>query len=278
MNSTVPVFILGSGRSGTLQVVKLLENIEGIQAHHEYLFEKILKSAVLYRMGVVGDEEIKKLLMETYVPAVYYANTPIWLDSSNALPWIVKPLHELFPNARFIHLLRDGRKVVSSFYHKFTEVVYDDQCVNIVKNWLDNPDVVLPPPPEKKYWRPFPVRGEKYFEEFAHYSRFQRLCYYWQDCNMRIRDSLAIVPDAQKLSIHLEDLVSNSASLARFLEMFGVAYDDKYMQVLKRPVNVAVAQNFLMTEQERLEFEKIAGEAMKVFGYDALIKEYQVAY
>ncbi|MHB1091325.1 sulfotransferase [Thiobacillus sp.] len=278
MNSTVPVFILGSGRSGTLQMVKLLENIEGIQAHHEYLFEKILKSAVLYRMGVVGDEEIKKLLMETYVPAVYYANTPIWLDSSNALPWIVKPLHELFPNARFIHLLRDGRKVVSSFYHKFTEVVYDDQCVNIVKNWLDNPDVVLPPPPEKKYWRPFPVRGEKYFEEFAHYSRFQRLCYYWQDCNMRIRDSLAIVPDAQKLSIHLEDLVSNSASLARFLEMFGVAYDDKYMQVLKRPVNVAVAQNFLMTEQERLEFEKIAGEAMKVFGYDALIKEYQVAY
>lgn len=278
MNSTVPVFILGSGRCGTLQMVKLLENIEGIQAHHEYLFEKILKSAVLYRMGVVGDEEIKKLLMETYVPAVYYANTPIWLDSSNALPWIVKPLHELFPNARFIHLLRDGRKVVNSFYHKFTEVVYDDQCVNIVKNWLDNPDVVLPPPPEKKYWRPFPVRGEKYFEEFAHYSRFQRLCYYWQDCNMRIRDSLAIVPDAQKLSIHLEDLVSNSASLARFLEMFGVAYDDKYMQVLKRPVNVAVAQNFLMTEQERLEFEKIAGEAMKVFGYDALIKEYQVAY
>src|SRR3569832_1837627 len=108
MNSTVPVFILGSGRSGTLQVVKLLENIEGIQANHEYLFEKILKSAVLYRMGVVGDEEIKKLLMETYVPAVYYANTPIWLDSSNALPWIVKPLHELFPNARFIHLLRGG--------------------------------------------------------------------------------------------------------------------------------------------------------------------------
>src|SRR3569832_2422463 len=140
MNSTVPVFILGSGRSGTLQVVKLLENIEGIQANHEYLFEKILKSAVLYRMGVVGDEEIKKLLMETYVPAVYYANTPIWLDCSNALPWIVKPLHELFPNARFNQKKQKKKKKKKTKKQKNTKKKKNDQCVNIVKNWLDNPD------------------------------------------------------------------------------------------------------------------------------------------
>lgn len=277
MNNTVPVFILGSGRSGTLQMMRMLENIEGIQAHHEYLFENILKPSVLHRMGVVGDEEIKELLRETHVPAVYYTNAPIWFDSSNALPWIIKPLYELFPNARFIHLLRDGRKVVSSFFHKFTEVVYDDQCVNIVKHWLDNPGTVPSPPPEKKYWRPFPVKGEKYFEEFAHQNRFQRLCYYWQDCNMSIRNALAAVPDAQKLSIHLEDLVSDPAVLERFLDMFGVAYDDKYMQILKKPVNVAIPQNFPLTEQERLEFEEIAGEAMKVFGYVDL-EEYHVAY
>jgi hypothetical protein len=277
MIDTVPVFILGSGRSGTFQMVKMLENIEGIESHHEYLFENILKPAVLYRMGVIGDEEIKAILKETHAPAVYYANAPVWLDSSNALPWIVTPLYELFPNARFIHLLRDGRKVVSSFYNKFTGVVYDDQCVNIVKHWLDNPGTMPSPPPEKKYWRPFPVKGEKYFEEFTHQSRFQRLCYYWQDCNIRIRDSLAAVPDEQKLSIHLEDLVSDPATLERFLKMFGIDYDDKYVQILKRPVNVAIPQNFPLTEQERLEFGKIAGDAMQVFGYHAL-EEYQVAY
>lgn len=277
MNSTIPVFILGSGRSGTFQMVKMLENIEGIEAHHEYLFENILKSAVLYRMDVIDDEEIKNVLKETHVPAVFYSNALVWIDSSNALPWIVKPLYELFPNARFIHLLRDGRKVVSSFYHKFTEVMYDDQCVDIVKNWLNDPDKVPSPPPEKKYWRPFPVKGEKYYTEFTHQNRFQRLSYYWQDSNMRIRDFLAVVPDEQKLSIHLEDLVSDPSTLARFLNMFGVAYDDKYMQVLKRPVNVAVPQNFPLTEQERLEFEKIAGKAMKIFGYDDPV-EYKVVY
>lgn len=277
MKSTIPVFILGSGRSGTFQMVKMLENVNGIEAHHEYLFENVLKPAVLYRMGGIGDEEIKGILKQTHVPAVHYSKTGVWLDSSNALPWIVKPLYELFPNARFIHLLRDGRKVVSSFYHKFTEVMYDDQCVNIVNDWLANPGEVPAPSPEKKYWRPFPRKGEKYFREFAHYNRFQRLCYYWQDCNMRIHDSLMVVPEAQRLSVRLEDAISDPATLARFLSMFNVEYDDKFMQVLKRPVNVAIPQNFLLTEQERVEFGEIAGEAMRVFGYDGR-EEYQVAY
>jgi len=277
MKETIPVFILGSGRSGTFQMVKLLDNIDGIQAHHEYLFENILKPAVLYRMDVVNAEKIKEVLSQTHVPAVHYSQAGFWLDSSNALPWIVKPLYELFPNARFIHLLRDGRKVVSSFYHKFTEVVYDDHCVDIVNTWLSRPDAVPEPPPEKKYWRPFPVRGEKYFEEFSDYNRFQRLSYYWQDCNLRIRDSLMAIPENQKLSIHLEDVVSDPTALARFLNMFDVDYDEKYMNLLKRPVNVAIPQNFLLTEQQCVEFNDIAGNAMKVFGYDC-VEEYHVVY
>ena len=277
MKGTVPVFILGSGRSGTLQVVKLLEKTDGIEAHHEYLFENILKSSVLYRMGIVSDEKIKEILKQTHIPAIHYSDAGIWLDSSNALPWIIKPLYELFPNARFIHLIRDGRKVASSFYHKFTEVVYEDKCVDIVNAWLACPDELPEPSPEKKYWRPFPVRGEKYFEEFSHLNRFQRICYYWQDCNMWIRNSLAAIPDTQKLCIHLEDVVSDPAALKRFLDMFWIPYDDKYMHILKKPVNVAIPRNFLLTEKERLEFKEIAGDAMKVFGYDDS-EEYQVAY
>ena len=49
------------------------------------------------------------------------------------------------------------------------------------------------------------------------------------------------------------------------------------MQVLKRPVNVAIPKNFALTKQEHLEFNKIAGDAMKEFGYDEL-EEYQVDY
>lgn len=94
---------------------------------------------------------------------------------------------------------------------------------------------------------------------------------------MSIHNALVHVPVAQKLTIHLEDLVTNPTSLASFLQIFGVEYDNKYLQVLKRPVNVAIPKNFPLSEEERLQFMEIAGEAMNLFEYSAA-HEYDVSY
>lgn len=277
MNSTIPIFILGSGRSGTLQMVKLLKTFGGIEAHHEYLFENILKTAVLYRMGVADKTAVKKLLTATHSAALHYSDAVYWVDSSNALPWIVEPLYELFPHAHFIHLLRDGRKVVSSFYNKFTEVMYEDRTVGIVDSWLADPMGTVEPPAEKKYWRPFPIMGERFAEEFCDFDRFQRLCYYWQDCNLRIKAALKLVPTVQQTTLHLEDLVAQPATLERFVGVFGIDYEERFMDMLKRPVNVHTPKNFPLTETQYAQFEAIAGEAMHVFGYHER-KEYLVEY
>lgn len=277
MKSSTPVFILGSGRSGTFQMVKLLETIHGIEAHHEYLFENVLKSAVLHRMGVADKAAVKSLLTATHVAAVHYSEAAYWVDSSNALPWIVEPLYELFPDACFIHLLRDGRKVVSSFYNKFVEVMYDDRSVGIVNAWLNNPTQIIEPPAEKKYWRPFPVEGERFAAEFPDFDRFQRLCYYWQDCNLRIKTALSSVPPAQQATFHLEDVIAQPAELERFLAVFSVPYEARFMDMLKRPVNVHIPKNFLLTDEQSVKFNTIAGQAMQLFGYNQS-EEYLVEY
>ena len=46
------VFILGSGRCGTYQIAEILRKEEMIGAYHEYMFEMMLKPAVMYRMGM----------------------------------------------------------------------------------------------------------------------------------------------------------------------------------------------------------------------------------
>jgi hypothetical protein len=277
MNTTKPVFILGSGRSGTFQMVKLLESLDGVEAHHEYLFENILKTAVLFRMGYVEKSVIKSLLNSTHGAALHYSEKIYWVDSSNALPWIVEPLYELFPDAHFIHLLRDGRKVVSSFFNKFTEIMYDDRCVCIVNDWLADPAGSIEPPAEKKYWRPFPIKNERFTNEFSGFDRFQRLCYYWQDANLQIKYALEKIPSSQQTTLYLEDVVSTPADLARFLSVLNVAYEDRYMETLRRPVNVQIPKNFPFTETQRAQFEEIAGDAMRVFGYHNR-KEYDVEY
>lgn len=277
MTSTQPVFVLGSGRSGTFQMAKLLGSVSGVDAHHEYLFENILKSAVMYRMGRLTEEEICSLITDTHVAAISYSKSPVWVDSSNALPWIIKPLRMLFPNARFVHLIRDGRKVVSSFFYKFTEVMYDDESVEILQKWLKNPLMVLTPPPEKRYWRPVPIPGEPYYEEFASYDRFQRLCYYWQDINITIHQQLADLSAPQKTFFHLEKVVSDRDTLSQFLSACNVDYNDAYLDQLKRPINVAIPKNYLLTDTQKDSFDQIAGHAMRLFRYDGR-EEYKVVY
>jgi hypothetical protein len=277
MVNSVPIFILGSGRCGTFQIFKLLEGIDGLETHHEYLFENILNPAALFRMKVIKSRDVKSVLEKTHKPAIHYAEEKFWIDSSNALPWIVEPLYEMFPNARFIHLIRDGRKVVSSFYNKFSDVVYDDRCVSVVNEWLEKPSTVPEPPPEKKYWRPFPVKGESFYDEFKNFSRFQRLCYYWQDLNMSIRNSLIDIPDRQKMFVRLEDITSDNVVLKNFLGMFDTEINDDFIEMLKKPVNVAVPKNFPLSQEQTKEFDDICSKAMSTFGYDTK-KEYDVIY
>ena len=277
MKSTQPVFILGSGRSGTFQIFKLLEGVDGIESHHEYLFENILKTSVMHRMGLVTSENVKSILNSTHGAAIHYSNARYWLDSSNALPWIIQPLYELFPDAYFIHLIRDGRKVVSSFYHKFGNIMYADYDVGVLRNWMNNPMGSVEPPPEKKYWRPLPIQGEHYFKEFESFDRFQRLCYYWQDVNMCIKRSFATIPSNQQLTLRLEDVVKYPEKLEKILMAFGIKYNDSFMRYLDRPVNVHIPQNFPLSTIQNTQFHIIAGHAMTVFGYDKR-EEYDVIY
>ena len=277
LKTTTPVFILGSGRSGTFQMTKLLESIDDIEAHHEYLFENVLKTAVLYRMKLVSRARVLSLLKETYGAAIHYSDKKYWVDSSNALPWLIDCLYELFPNAVFIHLLRDGRIVVSSFFNKFPSIMYEDGCVDVLSKWISDPKSHIEPPAEKKYWRPLPIKNEPFFDEFSKFNRFQRLCYYWQDINYKIKESLITVPVQQKYVFYLERLVKDAEDLKKFLAIFEIVYEQKFLESLKRPVNVHIPKNFPFSLKQQNSFNAIAGGAMKEFGYNNS-KEYGVEY
>ena len=258
-------------------MVKLLENIKSVEAHHEYIFETILKPAVLYRLGYLNKEKVKNVLVSSYVSAIYYSKKKFWIDSSNALPHIIEPLFELFPNAHFIHLLRDGRKVVSSFYNKFSSLLYDDRCVKIITQWLGNPKIYKEPPNEKKYWRPIPQQDERFAKSFKNFSQFQRICFYWQDINLRIHNSLLKIPSSQKSKFYLEDLVTSPKELEQFLKILNIKYKLLFFKKLKRPLNVHIPKNYMMNKLQLKQFDEIAGDAMRLFGYNDR-KEYEVKY
>ena len=66
------------------------------------------------RAGVTSYAELISYLVETYAAATGQENANVWIDHTPPNVKAAATLNLLFPEAKFIHLVRDGRAVVSS--------------------------------------------------------------------------------------------------------------------------------------------------------------------
>jgi len=274
---TTPVFVIGSGRCGTRTIYKMLSGIDHIEIYHEYLCTHIQQVAAMYSMGIIDSEMAKKHISHLHGAAIYYSQAKYWVDCSNKLSWLIEPLLELFPSAKFLWLIRDGRKVVSSFYHKLPDEMYDDESVRIMEQWLQSPTEYPTPPPEKKYWWNIPRPGMPFYQEFKAFNRFQRICYHWAEVNRIIARDFRSLPPGQKLSVRLEDLTSNREVVRNLLAFFDVDYQEHFFEFLQTPRNVIFPMDFKLTKEQGNQFYKIASPMMEHLGYMGK-KEYAVKY
>jgi len=274
---TIPVFVVGSGRSGTRTIYKLLSGIPHIQVYHEFVCTHIQKVAALFFMGIIDKDDVKLQLQELHGSAIYYSQVRYWVDCSNKLSWVIEPLFEMYPTAKFIHLVRDGRKVASSFFHKLNDEMYDDESVKIMQAWLADQEHLPVPPPEKKYWWNIPQEGQPFSREFPEFNQFQRACYQWSEANRVILEALQNIPANQQLFVKLEDLVSSRQVLENFLSFLEVEYDEYFSEYLQTPQNVIYPLDFLLTDEQNMQFNEIASAMMDRLGY-ANAEEYSVDY
>src|SRR4051812_4178895 len=109
--SAKPFFIVSSGRSGTAMLHKALAAVPSVEMHHEYMVHIVQPLAVRRYLGLIDASEAARVLAETHAAAAHYTDAMHWGDSSNKLSWLIPELAALLPEARFVHLVRDGRKV-----------------------------------------------------------------------------------------------------------------------------------------------------------------------
>ncbi len=271
------IFIASSGRSGTLSLANLISQKNNIEIYHEYLFDVILYNAVKYKMKLISKKAILEVIENTYGLSVFHSDKEIWVDCSNAIPWIIKPLFEIFPNSKFIHLIRDGRKVTSSFYNKFKDIMYSDHAVNCMINWLENRKKYKEPPPDKKYWRPIPLNNTKDLYNFKILNQFERICYYWNEINLQIENDFKLIPNKQRLTIKFEDLLTSKDQRHQFSEFCSFNLNNNDYQFLNRPINIHIKKNFPLNNSQLHSFKKLCWDTMKKYNYNNS-KEYNVKY
>ena len=267
-----PVFVMSSGRSGTFQLANLLKSSGEVDVEHERLFEPLLSVGVESYSGINFSNRYEDVLAE-YTDSVNRSLASSWVDISNALPWVASDLHARFPRAKFINLVRDGRKVVLSFYNKFQTDMYASECVNALQGYIDG--ILARPPEEKKYWRPLPPKG--YAEQFSADVRFVNLCWYWRELTAVSDAFMSTLNPTMGVTIRFEDLIASQTSIKEFVEFIGIDPSTVDMNILKKPQNVAVPKNFEFKDAQLEVFDEICGAQQKKFGYDSR-EIYRVKY
>lgn len=264
---TQPVFVIGTGRSGTRTLYRMLAGADDLEIHHEYVCTHVQPLAARYFMGLISKKEVKKELGKLHGSAIGHSPKKTWIDCSNKLSWLIEPLLEMFPNAKFLLVTRDGRKVTSSFFYKLREEMYDDESVRVMQTWLKNTKKSPMPPPEKKYWWNIPRKGQAFHQEFEAFDRLERTAYHWAECHRFILEKFEKINPSQVKKVRLEDMVADGNILKETLEFLGVDDDPFHFEYIQSPKNVFFPLDFQLTQSQLEKFNRIAGPMMKTLGY-----------
>lgn len=254
---------------------KLLSAKPDVEMHHEYAVQITQPLAVKRYLGMIGDDDTRAVLDQTFGAAVHHSRAHHWGDSSNKLSWLIPDLAALFPDARFVHLVRDGRKVASSYLHKLGAENYDDRSHAAMQAYYDGTGAM--PPPEKPYWWPVPRRDDPLATDFRGFDQFGRICWHWAEINRVAQAALTTLPAERTLFVRLEDLRESPALVRTLLDFLGLAYHDSDFAAFARPHNVNRPEDRLLDAEQRAQFAAIAGPMLEQLGYGERA-EYAVSY
>jgi len=247
------VFIVGSPRSGTTLLGEILDLHPDIGQWYEpyFVWRKFFRDAEDdQRTASEAAPKVKQYIKNSFVEYRRKIGHSIVVDKSPGNSLTIPFILEIFPDAHFIHVLRDGRDVTLSInkeWKKRQGIVSGgfsfSQALRIIKQWLKRQPFLKDK--LKALW--FETHGHlfdrsKHFNrlrwngnvgwgprfagwknDFSKYSNLEFNALQWVHCVETIRKNWQTIPENHRVEIRYEDLISNpqeTISIAlRFLKV-----------------------------------------------------------
>ncbi|QXP80034.1 MULTISPECIES: DapH/DapD/GlmU-related protein [Winogradskyella] len=238
-------FIVSTGRSGTTSLASILSQNPNINCRHE-ISNQLIKISTEYAHNRISRKRVLETIRGIYDNRVFDAYELLG-ESNQKLSNLIPLIHEALPQAKFIWLIRDGKKVVDSTYAR-----------GWYKNEIEDQDMYRDL--ELLDWDNYRLLGYKTndfeLEEWSKMSDFEKNCWYWVKWNSIIERDFQNLPKNQKLFIKLEEINEGINKMSNFLEIddfvFKITKNNKAKHTLKGSEN--------WSDVEIEQFETICGE------------------
>lgn len=269
-----PVFIIGAGRSGTT----LLADLVGMHPDFHKLAEKryLWMYGAYWRGHDIRTAEdvtpcVRAYILDFFARMQARSSTERLVEKTPSNCFRISFIAALFPQAQFIHIVRDGRAVAFSSVRAFMGERYvsnDDRREGrrsplqrlqyLMQRWPELPrrfrERDLPP----SGWLPYafkkgldvlqvliarkpPVWGARYpgiYADRSAYTPLEVAGIQWRESVARAVSDLArYVPEPQQLSLRYEDLLQRPhATLTRIFTFLGKDVDEPQLDRIAREV------------------------------------------
>jgi len=232
-------FVLSTGRAGSRTIATALNQIPGtVCLHHPQ--PELAAEATAYHLGEYPAAELAQTLRETRRATV---DGQVYGEVNLQHTLLFPILREVFPEAQYIWLIRDGRDSVASMYYRgWYDEVYPRQGI---------------------MWRRARLHGDRTgnfsAEQWRGLTRFEKCCWCWSKYNRLIEERLAELDATMQTKVRLDRLTSAMPRLQAFLGLSGSG------KVVVEQLNTArqpVSYWTRWTPAQRESFERLCGEDM----------------
>lgn len=237
------VFIIGSPRSGTTVLGELLDKHEDISQWYEpyFIWDHYFRDRIHdERSAADATPKIRKQIYKNFIRYQKSSGSSVIVDKSPRNSLKIPFIRQIFPNARFIHLIRDGRDVTLSINKEWLRrksIVQNaenkggfdyNKAFAVINEWLGRQPFLIDK--IRAFW--FETHGHIFnksrhlnrlrwngdvgwgprfagWEDIKHQtSLLQFNAYQWVRCVERIQKHWSDIPEEKKLEIHYEELTN----------------------------------------------------------------------
>lgn len=197
-------FVATTGRSGSTSFARIFEDKPEVSARHEPRHQMV-KLSTDYAHGAVSYEELVRRLEGMFLDGTVYDPGILRIESDQKYFNVIPALAEIFPDAKFVWLIRSADEVISSI---------------VGRAWYaDEQHPVFSKVP--RYWHDFRIQGncvpDGLGADWKGMTQFEKCCWYWAYVNRTIERDMKLLPQEARFILRLETLDDQVPELLEFL-------------------------------------------------------------